>query len=113
MPNETETIRVNLVNAINEMNKLLEVCNDENQKFEIRIKIRELFQRLDRVIVATLDSGTPEFAEAIESLKSLTAKAIEAKQSLDKVAETINKAAEAIGKVEKLVKNVVGVLAIL
>lgn len=108
-----ETIRVNLVNAINEMSKLLEVCNDENQKFELRIKIRELFQRLDRVIVATLDSGTPEFDEAIKSLKSLTAKAIEAKQDLDKIAVTITKAAKAIGKVEKLLKNVVGVLAIL
>ena len=108
-----ETIRGNLVNAINEMTRLLEVCNDENEKFELRIKIRELFQRLDRVIVATLDSGTPEFAEAVESLKSLTAKAIEAKNDLEKVADTINKASEAIGKVEKLVKNVVGVLAIL
>lgn len=108
-----ETIRENLVNAINEMTRLLEVCNDENEKFELRIKIRELFQRLDRVIVATLDSGTPDFAEAVESLKSLTAKAIEAKSDLEKVTETINKAAEAIGKVEKLVKNVVGVLAIL
>jgi hypothetical protein len=80
----TETIRVNLVNAINEMSKLLEVCNDENQKFEIRIKIRELFQRLDRVFVATLESGTPEFDEAIKSLKSLTKKAIEAKRDVSK-----------------------------
>ncbi len=37
------------------------------------IKIRELFQRLDRVIVATLDSGTPECNEAITSLKALMA----------------------------------------
>lgn len=108
-----ETIRVNLVNAINEMSKLLEVCNDENQKFELRIKIRELFQRLDRVIVATLDTGTPEFDEAIKSLKALTKKAVEAKKDVNKIAETINRAAEAIGKVEKLVKNVVGILAIL
>ncbi len=108
-----ETIRGNLVDAINEMTRLLEVCNDDNQKFDLRIKIRELFQRLDRVIVATLVSGTPEFEEAIESLKSLVAKANEAKQDLEKVNETINKATEAIGKVEKLVKNVVGVLPIL
>lgn len=108
-----ETIRGNLVDAINELNKLLEVCNNENQKFEIRIKIRELYQRLDRAIVATLDATSTEFAEAITALKLLTGKAIEAKNDIDKVAEVIDNAAEAIGKVEKLVKNVAGVLAIL
>lgn len=107
------TIRGNLVDAINEITKLLEVCDDSNQCFEIRIKIRELFQRLDRVIVASLDPTTAEFDEAIKALQSLTKAAIEAKTKLNKVAEVINKAATAIGKVEKLVKNVAGVLAIL
>ncbi|CAH1202634.1 conserved hypothetical protein [Candidatus Nitrotoga sp. BS] len=108
-----ETIRGNLVDAINELNKLLETCNDENLKFEIRIKIRELYQRLDRVIVATLDATTTEFADAIDALKSLTAKANKAKQDIDKVAAVINQAAKAISKVEKLITNVAGVLAIL
>lgn len=63
--------------------------------------------------MATLDSTTTEFQNAITALKSLTDIAIEAKRDVDKVAEVINKAAEAIGKVEKLVKNVAGVLAIL
>jgi len=109
----TQTIRGNLVDAINELNKLLEVCTDENQCFEIRIKIRELFQRLDRVIIATLDSSTVEFDDAIKSLQDLTKEAKTAKTKLDKVAEVINKAAIAVGKVEKLVKNVAGVLPIL
>lgn len=108
-----ETVRKNLVDAINELTKLLEVCKDPNERFELRIKIRELFQRLDRVIVATLDSETPEFSEAVESLKALTKKAKEARAHLDKVADTINAAGEAINKVEKLVKNIAGVLAIL
>lgn len=107
-----ETIRKNLVDSINEMTHLLEVCQDSNQQFELRIKIRELFQRLDRVIVATLDSSTQEFTDAIDALKALTKKAKRAKNDLGKVAETINKAAEAVEKVEKLVKNIVGVLAI-
>lgn len=107
------TIRGNLVDAINEMTKLLEVCEDSNQCFEIRIKIRELFQRLDRVIVASLDSTTPEFNEAIKALRSLTKAAADAKSKLDKVTDVLNKAATAIGKVEKLVKNVTGVLAVL
>ena len=68
---------------------------------------------IDRVIVATLDSSTQEFKDAIDALQALTIKAKEAKDDLNKVAETINKAAEAVGKVEKLVTNVVGVMAIL
>lgn len=109
----TQTIRGNLVDAINELNKLLEVCPDENQCFEIRIKIRELFQRLDRVIIATLDSSTVEFDDAIDALQDLTKEAKTAKTKLDKVADVINKAAVAVGKVEKLVKNVTGVLPLL
>ena len=108
-----ETIRKNLIDAINEMTRLLEACNDPDEKFKIRIKIRELFHELDKVIVATLDSGTDEFNEALKSLKELTKKANEARDDLEKVAEVINKAAEAVGKVEKTVKGVVGVLAIL
>jgi uncharacterized protein (UPF0147 family) len=107
------TIRGNIVNAINELNKLLEVCQDPNECFEIRIKIRELFQRLDRVIIASLDSTTPEFDAAIQALQSLTKAATEAKVKLDKVAAVIAKAATAVSKVEILVKNVAGVLAIL
>ena len=108
-----ETIRKNLIDAINEMTQLLEVCNDTDEKFKIRIKIRELFHELDKVIVATLDSGTVEFNEALKSLKELTREAKEAHDDLEKVAKTINKAAEAIGKVEKLVKGIVGVIAVL
>ena len=108
-----ETIRNGLVDAINEMTQLLEVCEDSNQEFDLRIKIRELFQKLDRVIVTMLDSETIEFIEALKSLKELTKKAKEAKKDLEKVTETIKKAAEAVGKVEKLVKDVSGILAIL
>ena len=107
------TIRGNIVDAINEMTKLLDICEDENQCFEIRIKIKELFQRLDRVIVASLDSTTPDFDDAIKALQSLTKQATDAKASLDKVAAVINKAAIAIGKVEKLVSNVTGAIKFL
>jgi ABC-type transporter Mla subunit MlaD len=101
-----EIIRKNLVDAINEMSRLLEVCEDEDQLFEIRMKIRELSLKLDRVIVAILNSETPEFKEALASLKTLTNEAREAKNDLKKTASAINKAAEALGKVEKLLKGV-------
>ena len=66
------TIRGNLVDAINEMTKVLDLCEDPNQCFEIKIKIRELFHRLDRVIVASLDPTTEEFEDAIKALQVLT-----------------------------------------
>ena len=103
-----ETIRNNLVDSINELNHLLEVCQDSDQKFAIRMKTRELFQCLDKVIAATLDSSTQEFNDAIESLQVLTSEAKEAKADLNKIAETVKRAEDALGKVETLVKNVAG-----
>lgn len=108
-----ETVRGNLVDSINEMTKVLDLCQDSNECFEIKLKIRKLFQLLDRVIIATLDSTTDEFDQAIKSLQSLTLTAKAAQVDLDKVADMIKKSATAIGKVEKLVVNVAGVLAIL
>ena len=109
-----ETIRINLVDAINEMSRLLEVCEDPNEQFEIRLKIRELFQRLDRIIVTVItDTGTSEFNDAIKALKALTKQAKKAKKNLEKVEATIKKATNAINKVEKLVTGVAGVLPIL
>lgn len=107
------TIRGNLVDAINEMTKVLDLCEDPNQSFEIKIQIRELFHRLDRVIVASLDPSTEEFENAIKALRVLTLTAKKAQTDLEKVAEMISKSAIAVTKVEKLIVNVVGVLAIL
>ncbi|EPJ43582.1 MAG: hypothetical protein OFPII_40740 [Osedax symbiont Rs1] len=105
-----DTIRKHLIDAINEMSKLLELSTDSNQKFELRIKIRELFHRLDRVIIASLNPATAEFNDAIESLKELTNQAKEAQVNLGKTIGIINKATKAIQKVEKLVKNIAGVM---
>ncbi len=107
-----DTIRKHLIDAINEMSKLLELSTDSNQKFELRIKIRELFHRLDRVIIASLNPATAEFNDAIESLKELTNQAKEAQVNLGKTIGIINKATKAIQKVEKLVKNIAGVMVI-
>jgi hypothetical protein len=107
-----ETVRGNIVNAINALTHLLEFCADSNQQFEIRVRIRELFCHLDRLIVAVLDSGTREFADTIASLQALTETAIKAKDELDTVTETLKKASEAVGRVEMLVRNVSGVLKI-
>ena len=108
-----ETIRKSLVDAINEMTRLLEVCVDSNQEFALKIKIRELFQKLDRVIVTALNADTVEFEDALSALQALSIQAKEAKDDLEKVAKTLQKASDAVTKVEKLVIGVVGILAII
>lgn len=108
----SKTVRSSLIDAINEMTQLLEKSDDLNQKFEIRLKIRELYHRLDRVIISTLESGSNDFEAAIEALDELTKQAKSAKKSIDKIPETIKSASKAIKKVEKLVKGVAGVLKI-
>jgi len=107
------TIRTGLIDAINQLMRLSDVCSDPNQSFELGIKIRELFQKLDRVIVTTLTDTTPEFEQALVALDQLTIQATEALDDATKIAATINKAGEVVGKVEKLVVGVAGVLAIL
>jgi len=108
-----KTIRAGLIDALNQLMRLADGCSDPNQAFELNIKIRELFQKLDRVIVARLESNTPEFEQALVSLDELTKQATVALDDASKVAATIAKAAEAVGKIEKLVVGVAGILAIL
>lgn len=109
----SKTIRSSLIDAINEMTQLLENSDDANQRFEIRIKIRELYHRLDRVIISSLEPGTDSFKAAIEALNELTKQAKAAKKDIEKIPDTIKSATKAIKKVEKLVKGVTGVLTIL
>jgi len=109
---ENKTIRVGLIDAIDQMMRLSDVCDDPNQKFEINLKVRALYQMLDRVIVTTLQTTDADFEQALLALDELTQQAISATASVTMVAETITKAADAIGKIEKLVAGVVGILAI-
>lgn len=111
MPNNT--IRVGLIDSINQLMRLADVYGDPNQVFELNIKIRELFHKLDRVIVSTLERTSPEFEDALTTLDAPTVQAQEAMDDASRVAATISKAADAVAKVEKLVIGVVGILAIL
>ena len=109
----TRTVRSSLIDAINEMTQLLENTEDANQQFEVRLKIRELYHRLDRVIITSLVPGSNDFKQALDALTELTKQAKTAKKDLDKIPDTIKSATKAIKKVEKLVKGVSGVLKIL
>jgi predicted metal-dependent hydrolase len=109
----TETLTENLAKSINEITRLIYLTEDENKKFELKIKKMELFQQLDRVIIAELSNESEAFKEALSAIKELTQKAMEAKKDLSKIRDTIEKAAKAISKIEKLIKNIAGVLKII
>ena len=105
----SNTIRGELVDAINELRQLLFVTTGTEQ-MQIRQRIQELLRLLDRVIAASLDPTTKAFKDALKSLQGLTQQTKKAKQDVEKVAGTIQKAADAIAKVENLVTNVAGFL---
>lgn len=101
-----EVIRKKLIESINEITELLEACDDSSQEFELRMKLRTLFQQLNAITLVTLDAKSTEFNEAVASLNKLTESANEAKKDLGKVAQTLNKADKVVGKIEKLIKSV-------
>lgn len=102
----TETLRNDLLDTIEEMRKLLEVSEDADQLYELRLKIRELSRQADGLTNASLQAGTPTFDEAVASVHSLARSSREARDDLGKTAEAIGQAAKAVAKVEKLLRNI-------
>lgn len=102
----TETLRNDLLDSIEEMRQLLEVSEDADQMFELRLKIRELSRQADGLTNTMLQSGSPAFDEALASVRSLAGRSREARDDLGKTARAINQATKTIAKVEKLLKNI-------
>ena len=108
-----ETLRQHIVDAINDLTQLLELCEDPDQRQALRLKIRELFIQLDEIIVAKIDNDSHAFSEAITALQTLSTQAQEAAEDLEIVATTLSKAADVIEKISKLAKNSIKAAAIL
>jgi hypothetical protein len=106
-----ETIRANLADTVNELNKLLLKALDPDQEREIRSLRRLYFALFEDVIRLEIDSRTLEFQDAIEALKLAHSSAVAAREDLDRVAEAINRAALAAKAVDAVVKLGVGLLA--
>lgn len=104
-----------VIGQINELNKILKTDIDNNQKFEIKKRKYELFHQLDRIVEADFSStkSTPAFKQALAAVKDATKSAKDAKKDISKVTKALEDTTEAIGKIEKLVKGVVGVMAVL
>jgi hypothetical protein len=99
------TLRKNIIDAINELNKLLHLSITEEEKITIRKKRRLLFLLLEEVIEQQIDPTSPDFSKAIKALKNATKSAIAAKDDISQVAETIKKVTTAAKLVEKIVKT--------
>jgi len=100
-----ETIRKGLIDAINALTLLHEVC-DSNQEFTLRLKISDLFHQLDRVLMMAVIVEEAELNAAITSIKEVTEMAKEAEYALDKVTETITKAEEVASRLDHLIGGV-------
>jgi uncharacterized protein YnzC (UPF0291/DUF896 family) len=99
-----ETLRKNISDTVNELNKLLKETTDPEEEEKLR-KLRGIYFKLwEEVIKQEIDNGTQEFKEAIDSLKVARDAAVQAKEDLQKVAEAIDRAVSAAKAVDRIVK---------
>jgi len=99
-----ETLRSNISDTVNELNKLLKETTDPEEEEKLR-KLRGIYFKLwEEVIKQEIDNATQEFKEAIDSLKVARDAAVQAKEDLQKVAEAIDRAVSAAKAVDRIVK---------
>ena len=106
-----ETLRGNISDTVNELNKLLVKTTDPEEEQKIRKLRRIYFALWEEVIKQEIDSKTQEFKEAIDSLKVAHDAAVQAKKDIEKVAEAINRAVSAAKAVDRIVKLGIDLLA--
>ena len=106
-----ETLRENIRDTLNELNKLLRKTTDPEEEEKLR-KLRGIYFALwEEVIKQEIDNRTQEFKEAIDSLKVAYDAAVQAKEDLQKVAEAIDRAVSAAKAVDRIVKLGIDLLA--
>lgn len=106
-----ETLRSNIVDTINELNKLIHKNISDEEKNIIRKRRRLYFALLEEVIVQEIPKSTEGFDEAIEALQAATKSINETKDDLEKISDSIKKVSEAAEKIEKIVKIGIKVFA--
>ena len=106
-----ETLRGNISDTVNELNKLLLRTTDPEEEERLR-KLRGIYFALwEEVIKQEIDKRTHEFREAIDSLKAAHDAAVQAREDLQKVAEAINRAESAAKAVDRIVRLGIDLLA--
>jgi hypothetical protein len=106
-----ETLRGNLSDTVNELNKLLRLTHDPDMEAKLRRLRRIYFALWEEVIRQDIDNRTPEFKDAIESLQVAHAAILEAKEDIETVANAINRAVAAAKTVDLVVNLGIDLLA--
>jgi hypothetical protein len=101
---DSETLRGNLGDAVNELHKLIELAPDEQTEEALRRQRQIYFKLWEAVIKQEIDRTTPLYRDAIKSLKAAAKAATDASADIKKVAAAINKAVAAAKAVDKIVK---------
>ncbi len=105
------TLRTELSDAVNELNKLLRITKDPNLEARIRKLRRIYFALWEEVIRQDIDNQAHEFKDAIEQLSAAQKAVLEAKKDVEKVAKAINTAVSAAKAVDKVVKLGIDLIA--
>lgn len=105
------TIRVNLVNLLNEFNKLLVLTNNDDEEAKIRKNRRILFVLLEEVVKQEIDANTTEFREAISALREARQKVEDAKADIGKIVDAIRFVVLAAKAVDTIVRVGIGLIA--
>ncbi|OGP68903.1 MAG: hypothetical protein A2031_05925 [Deltaproteobacteria bacterium RBG_19FT_COMBO_43_11] len=101
-----ETLRGNISDLVNILNKLRNNSDDPLQQEKLQKILRILFMLWEEVIRQTLDSNTPAYKTALQSLSEAEKTATKAITDIKKVADAIKAAVKAA----KAVDAVVGVI---
>lgn len=105
-----ETIRANLANAVNDLNKLIPIEPDPAQRERLRRVRRAYFALFEEVIKQVIDRNSVEFEDSIEELQLAQKTLRTAKGDIEGIAEAIRRAVIAAKAVDKIVKVGVDVL---
>ncbi|MCL5421129.1 MAG: hypothetical protein M1461_01465 [Nitrospirae bacterium] len=101
-----ETLRGHISDLVNVLNKLRNNTTDPEQQEQLQKILRVLFMLWEEVIRQTLDSTTPLYKAALQSLSEAEKTAGEAIADIKKIADAIRDAVKAA----KAVDAVVGVI---
>lgn len=101
------TVRQSIVDAINELNKVLPIIANEPAQFPMLMLQRSRLQRqLVLVLSDTLTGSEADLSDALASLKEATQSAKEAQEDIARVDHMLGKMTKAIKAVGKVIKGV-------
>ncbi|WP_194435375.1 hypothetical protein [Vibrio fluminensis] len=100
------TVRQGIVDAINELNKVLPAIANEPSFPMLMLQRSRLQRQLIFVLSDTLTGSNDDLSDALSALQEVIATAREAQQDIDQVQRVMSKITKAIKAVEKVVDGI-------